>query len=246
MDRAKGRLIYLGGALVALVCLVLLWALQRKLPAAKEEVRPTVQISGTTVPGEEIPKEEALLPSLRDMDAIFHVAGSQLAETSNYLRKRGVLNTGSGAPEMEVQAANALGFDEVIRKALNKSLAAAFRNIQLLQRKHVEIVGQTENSLTLRIPPFPEGSIERDRLRVEMEALLGRESGDSLWELALPILEKEFRHFGTVERKLEGRTTPDGYNEVTEDGITTGFPFPISFDAMQANLFKFEDSPADK
>ena len=94
----------------------------------------------------------------------------------------------------------------------------------------------------MKVTPFPqEGAKLREDLEREIMQIIGDEDGPMIWEMMDKPLQESFRKFGSVERDIIGRVRSDGYNEVTEDGFTTGFPFAVSVDSMQQSLFRFEE-----
>lgn len=130
--------------------------------------------------------------------------------------------------------------EETQRLAINEALKRAFNSMKKLQRDNAVVTKETETELHIKIKPFPEEGAElKEKLHQDILKVVGGKEGDWLWDTMAKRLEKSLRKFGTVERELIGRVR-ENYNEVTEDGVTRGFPFSVSFDSMQQNLFKFD------
>ncbi len=124
--------------------------------------------------------------------------------------------------------------------SINKVLTSTLGEIRKLEREHLVVVRQTGTELELRVGAFPEaGAAVLKRVESEISGIAGR-TGEALVEILRPSLLARYRNFGARERKIIGRVTDSGYNEVIEDGVTRGFPFSMSFDSMQQHLFSFE------
>ncbi len=184
------------------------------------------------------------LPSLRDLNSKFGIDFQQRIAQSKYLKVWGIVGSSQNSgPLMEQKAAEALGIIETERLAINQALKDSFTQIKKLQRDNVVIISQTESELHLKIKAFPQqGQKLRERLQAGITGILGEDRGPGIWELIEPKLEEPYRKFGEADRILIGRSRADGYNEVEEDGLIRGFPFSVSFDSMQQNLFNFEDT----
>jgi hypothetical protein len=185
---------------------------------------------------------ENLLPSVRNEEAIFQIASAQIIEQSHTLQGWGALFDGGGGPQMSPHQASALKLSELQRIEVNKALMGAFNQMKKLQYDHVTLQSQTETEVHLTIKAFPQkGADLKEKLRLEIEQIIGEKDGPLIWEIMDAPLQKSFRKFGSIERDIIGRTLPNGYNEVTEDGVTRGFPFAVSFDSLQQSLFRFEE-----
>lgn len=180
------------------------------------------------------------LPTLRDPDEIFKVTFKQL--TAQLAHKGpNIIVDGISGPEIWGTTAEALLISPADCKLFNSVLKESQRELQKLERANLEVVNQTDSELKLKIKPFPEaGAAIKMRIDNEIERIGGEDSKE-LAALLRPSLETRFREFGRVERNITGRVTSAGYNEVIEDGVTRGFPFPLSFDSMQQHLFRFEE-----
>jgi hypothetical protein len=188
------------------------------------------------------PNPKGLLPSLRDETAIFHIGSGQIIEQSHDLLIWGALLDAGGGPEMRAHQATAMKLNDPQRNDINKALKKAFNHMNKLQHDHVVVQSQTDTEVHLKVKPFPEeGARLRDDLEREIMQIIGDEDGPMIWEIMNEALQKSFRKFGSLERDIIGRVLPNGCNEVTEDGVTRGFPFAVSFDSMQQSLFRFEE-----
>ena len=190
-----------------------------------------------------VPVPSVVLPTLRDEDSVFHVDPTALIQASDTLRRGRIVQDAGSGPYMHINTARFLMLEENQFSQINAALSRAQSALNKLQRQHAEIISQSETELKLRVRPFPEeGEQVWQTLNHELNSAIDDDSKTWIIELIYKSLQETFRHFGAKERILTGRTTQDGYNEVTEDGITRGFPFKMSFDSMQQNLFHFEET----
>lgn len=234
--------------LVAVLFLAFLWWLWSSHDASfRTKSRPPIQSSSNSVPPVAAEKIASLLPSIRYDDSVFQVSYSDWAKQSSFLSFWGVLFDGGNGLEVIEKVARELGISEEQRQSINKSLHAASDEMRNLQRNHLQIVNQSDSELHLFINPFPnEGQALRSKLEEEIVNTIGEESGYGILELMKKRLQESFRNFGASKINIIGRTRPNGYNEIIEDGRITGFPFAVSFDSMQQHLFRFEPIPDQK
>lgn len=182
---------------------------------------------------------EPLLPSIRAEDAEFEVSFAQLVEQSPF-KGSDLLVDGRNGPGLWPSTARALMLSEAQAHSINKVLTSTLGEIRKLEREHLAVVRQTNTELELRVDAFPEaGAAVLKRVEHEISGIAGR-TGEALVEILRASLLARYRNFGARERKIIGKVTDSGYNEVIEDGVTRGFPFSMSFDSMQQHLFSFE------
>lgn len=180
------------------------------------------------------------LPSVRDENAEFEVSFAQLAEQAPFKRSD-LLVDGRNGPGLWPSTARALMLSEAQAHSINKVLTTTLIELRKLEREHLVVVRETGTELELRVDAFPEaGAVVMKRAETAISGIAGR-TGEALVEILRPSLLARYRDFGARERKIIGRVTDSGYNEVMEDGVTRGFPFSMSFDSMQQHLFSFEE-----
>jgi len=102
------------------------------------------------------------------------------------------------------EMAEFLKMSESERKLVDEHLAQIHTQIQSLEKQHLKLVTQTDNSVTYEIEPFPEGAALKDQLKQLVTGDLGADRGDLFinaaggWEM-----NRGFAAFGVGKTGLQ-------------------------------------------
>jgi hypothetical protein len=89
------------------------------------------------------------------------------------------------------------------RKNLEDHLEQIHAQIQSLEKQHLKLVSQADNSVTYEIEPFSEGAALKDQLKQFVEGDLGTDRGDLFMNSAVWEMNRDFAAFGVGKTGLQ-------------------------------------------
>ena len=117
------------------------------------------------------------------------------------------------------EMAEFLKMNEAERKNVDDHLAQIHAQVESLEKQHLKLVTQTDNSFTYEIEPFSEGAALKDQLKRLVEGDLGTDRADLFMDSAAWEMSRDFASFGVGKTGLQVTRTdqsgPPSY-QITE------------------------------